>query len=200
MSKGFSLIEVVVASGILLIVLQLVVGAYARFVHVERAGINEQEMQEDIRLVLQLFNREARTAYGTTYQAIVSPVTHQPNGIVFRNQEGICVKYEHLAAPSFSLQRSDSAGLSDLFVNRGHNCADPVIYNGPQRLTDDTATEIVSLQFDARAAIAQAPPSFFLAGQGFVTVRLQVRSSAINNPVLLQSTVTSRQFISYPPP
>lgn len=195
MPRGFSLIEVVVAIGILSVVLQLVLGAYARFVHVEREGINEQEMQEDIRLVLQLFNREARTAYGTTYQALLGG-----SSIVFRNQEGVCVQYEHIAAPSFSLQRSDSTGISDLSVDRDHDCADPLIYNNPQRLTDEMSTVVVGLQFDARAAVAQPPPSFLLAEQGYVTVRLLVRSTTVVDPVALQSTVTSRQFITYPPP
>lgn len=204
--SGFTLIEVVIAIAILLVVLQLVVGAYARFVRVERIGIHEQEMQEDIRLVLQLFNREARTGYGTTYQTnnLNPSASNARTRLYFRNQESDCVKYELIDNGPLDkgLFRSDTAGTG---TDPLADCAG-VTYNTARRLTDAKATIITKLEFVPRPAKlfrpdpVGPPDPLRLGEQGYIQIHLQVTSPppSSGKPTILQSTVTSRQFIPYP--
>ncbi len=194
--SGFTLIEMIIAVGIFVLVLQVVAGAYGRFVRVEREGIGQQEMQEDVRLFLQLFNREARTAFGNTYQRVVVPYP----GIVFRNQENHCVVYY---VQNGAIFRSDTAGDDRIAptVAADVPCADFNIYNGRphRRLTDARNTVVESLAFDAPYALPPFPSQDTLTQQGFIVVYLSVRSKGPDAELMqLQSTVTSRQLIPYP--
>lgn len=173
------------AIGILVLLLTVVTAAYGRFVGVQREGIGQQEMQEDIRLFLQLFNREARTAFGTTYQE-----TTNPPGIVFRNQESTCVFYAYDIGQK-TITRAEATPAAD------HPCADLGIYSTRQRLTDRQDTVIADLRFEATAALTD-PTTSFLTQQGFITVYVSVHSAVDpSQPMQVQSTVTSRQFAPY---
>jgi len=184
--SGFTLIETIVSIGILTVLLTVVAAAYGRFAGLQREGIGQQEMQEDVRLFLQLFNREARTAFGTTYQA-----TTNPPGVVFRNQEGRCVLYAFSAVDG-TITRAEATPALD------HPCADPAIYAAPRRLTDRDNTVVADLTFEAVSAAPAWPASGPLTQQGFITVYLGTHSAADPSNVLqLQSTVTSRQFTPY---
>ncbi len=193
--KGFTLIEMIVAIGIFVVLLQIVAFTYSRFVGVERQNIGQQEMQEDMRLFLQLFNREARTGFGNTYQTI-------SHGVVFRNQEGVCVKYEHDTA-AHALLRSDSTNKSESNLDASHDCADPIVYNAARLLTDSENTVIEELSFEAVAAQPPflpppAPPVTQLTQQGFITVHMRIRAAADQTEgTRLQSTVASRQTLPY---
>ncbi len=185
--KGFTLIETVVSLGILVVLLTLVAGAYGHFIGVEREGVGEQEMQEDVRLFLQLFTREARTAFGNTYATLDNNA-----GITFRNQEGHCVRYR-INSSAHTLERAE-ANPPDL----DHHCADPVIYGPDRTLTDSQNTVIVSAEFKAVSAKPEFPERSPLTQQGLVTVSLKARSAIdATDAIGLQTTVTSRQFTPY---
>src|SRR3989344_5353947 len=81
---GFTLIEMLVAISIFSIVLLIMLGIFSRFVTTQRRGIGEFRLQEDLRLAIELFNREARTSYGST-------LVHDGPAVLFRNQNGHCV-------------------------------------------------------------------------------------------------------------
>lgn len=191
---GFTLIEMIVAVGIFVIILQIVAGAYGRFVSIEREGIGQQEMQEDIRLFLQLFNREARTGFGNTFQPVIVP-----KGLVFRNQENSCVLYYAAQGRIF---RTDTEGLNPA-VAPDANCADQDLYRGVHRqLTDGKNTVVENLTFEAVSAQPTSQPNVPAQGpltqQGFIVVNITVRPNSPHAEVMrVQSAITSRQFIPY---
>jgi prepilin-type N-terminal cleavage/methylation domain-containing protein len=198
-NKGFTLIEIIVALGIFVVMLQIVAFTYRRFVTVERQSIGQQEMQEDMRLFLQLFNREARTAFGNTYQAVIIPPGIIGSGIVFRNQEGRCVRYAHeVTADTQFITRSEALPATDA------NCADLNLYNtaNTRRLTDIENTFVEELNFHAVSAQPpfSVPAVTQLTQQGFITVRMRMRARAEQNEgTRLQSTITSLQTLPYTP-
>lgn len=181
--NGFTLLEMVFAMGMFVLLLLGIAGVYGRFVHAQRLGISQQEMQEDVRLILQLFNREARTAYGNTYE-------EEPSGIAFRNQEGQCVHYKFAAAEQ-SVMRAEAPGAAAPGAPPPP-CLDTDMYAQYRRLNDKHNTIIEQLKFSAIKADPQAR-------QGLITVYLSVHPAADPAQTMhLQSTVTSRQFTSYP--
>ena len=178
-AAGFTIIETIVAIGILSMVLAVVASSYGRFASVQREEIGQQEMQEDTRLFLQLFNREARTAYGSTYQK-----TAQPRGIVFRNQERRCVLYAYDTG-NHSITRAEAEPAPT------DSCAGAV-YDQARRLTDVQNTIVTSVNFDVYPATGEK--------QGLVSVQLQLHPAADpTNITHVQSTVTSRQIVPYAP-
>jgi hypothetical protein len=163
-------------------------------IEVQRGGIGQQEMQEDVRLFLQLFSREARTAFSNTYVKIENP----PGGVVFRNQEGRCVYYAHAtgAGGAQSITRAEATPPLK------HPCTDLGIYPAGRTITDTKNTVIADLRFEA----VSAKPAFSttdtepkpLMQQGFVTVYLTTHPiNEAGERLYLQSTVTSRQFTPY---
>lgn len=181
--NGFTLLEMVFAMGIFVLLLLGIAAVYGRFVHAQRLGISQQEMQEDVRLILQLFNREARTAYGNTYEETVSPP-----GMVFRNQEGQCVHYKFDAAAK-SVMRAEAPGTPAPGAPPP-SCLS-TSYTQYRRLNDKQNTIIEQLKFSP----IKADP---LARQGLITVYLSVHPAADPTQTMhLQSTVTSRQFTPY---
>jgi len=185
--KGFTLLETVVSLGILVILLTLVAGAYGHFISVQRLGVGQQEMQEDVRLFLQLFTREARTAFGNTYA-----ILDKGEGVVFRNQEGHCVRYRVNTA-AHALERAEAYP-----PELDHHCADPTIYPPDRVLTDEQNTVIADAHFDAISAEGAFPKRDPLTQQGLITVSLRVHSKADpTDPLHLETSVTSRQFTPY---
>ena len=87
--RGFTLIELIVAAGIFSVFIIVIVGLFGQFVFTQRRDVAEQDLLEDLRLSLETFNREARTAYGDTF------LSARPDGtsVIFRNQNGACVNY-----------------------------------------------------------------------------------------------------------
>ena len=189
-SSGFTLIEVIVSIGILVVLLQLVSASYSRFVGIQRSGIGQQEMQEDVRLFLQLFNREARTAFADTY---VSDIQQPHRGIVFRNQEGLCVYYSYDVTNKVILRAEEKT------PDPSHDCRDTLggVYGAARQLTDDQNTSIDDLRFDAVPAQV-ADGGATLQSQGLVTVVMTVSSKAgPDEKMQLESSVTGRQFTPY---
>lgn len=175
MKKGFTLIELMIAMGILVILLALSVTVFSRFVNHERREISERSLQEDIRFALGLFMREARTAYASTY------VNTDDGGIVFQNQNGRCVKYRRSTQNSW--ERSD--------ITTSGTCDSNTVFTNFDSLTSST-TKITRLDFKMPPDVSVTPG--VLSRQGFVTVVITAASATSAIPALeLQTTVTARQ-------
>lgn len=181
MRNGFTLIEILVAISIFSIMLLLVVGIFSRFIAVQRRDVGEFRLQEDLRLALELFNREARIGYGDTY------VVDQ-NSFVFRNQNGRCVVYR---VANEALQRAEQE------VATG-NC--------PLLTSDEQFQSLTSLTTRVSKVLWQVTPALVsadgtrLEGQGVISLSLQAESRAKQGSSIgVQDTVASRQFIPYRP-
>lgn len=182
-SPGFTLIEVVVAIGIFSLIFAVFIGIFSNFIFNQRRDIAEQNVMEEIRFILELFDREARTAYGSTYT--LTDATG--SSVMFRNQNGLCVTYR-LNTGTKRLERAEQ----DISPSE---CAledfTPAMYlpvTG-QRMA------ITALRFDVRSS-AQSDGQ--LTNQGFITVMMEAQTSNQTvAPVKIQSTVASRQVIPY---
>lgn len=182
MKKGFTLIELMMAMAILVILLTLSVTVFSRFVTNERREISERSLQEDIRFALELFMREARTGYASTYR----PTADGDNGIIFRNQNqkstgGICVVYR---LSGNAMQRAEKT------VPKDEACDETTSFGPFESITGST-THITRLDFKMPAGVSD--PGVMLR-QGFVTVVIEAGSTTSQLPPLqLETTVTSRQ-------
>ncbi len=181
MRNGFTLIEILVAISIFSIMLLLVVGIFSRFIAVQRRDVGEFRLQEDLRLALEFFNREARIGYGNTYSI-------DQNSFIFRNQNGRCVVYR---VANEALQRAEqeiTAGTC-LLVSSNEQF---------QSLTS-SSTRVNKVLWQVVPAIVSAD-GLRLESQGIVSLSVQAESKAKQGSSIAgQDTVTSRQFIPYRP-
>lgn len=174
-TKGLTLIEIMMAMAILVIMLTLSVNIFSRFVANQRREIAERSLQEDIRFALELFMREARTGYASSYQPVAVD-----NGIVFLNQSGACVTYR-LIDSTLSYARAGGT-VSD--------CNSSTPFVDFESVTGNT-TKITRLDFKMPEGVSDNKK---MQRQGFVTVVIEAESENSNIPPLqLQTTVTSRQ-------
>lgn len=192
--RGFTLLEVLVATAILTVVLVVAVGTYGRFARFQRYFSAEQELQEDIRLALQLFSREARTAFGSTFQVI-----DNGRGITFRNQEKNCVQYWH--------------NLSGILVRNEHStsgvdCSELGQYDTTTEVAmTDTSSRVVitKLLFKTQPAKSDPNDPTRLITQGLITIIVEAKPNIVGSsatsewgaPIQLQTAVTSRQLSPY---
>lgn len=182
MSKGYTMIEITIATGIFAVLVVLFVGIFSRFVSVQDRGVSEQGMQEELRSALEIMNREIRTGYGSTYDVSDS----SGRGVIFRNQNGICVHYVWQNA---GLERSET----NTFASQ---CA-PNVFSGLQYASlTSSATQVTHARFDVVRAEQVGDE---LKNQGVVTLVLEAESAQADAaPFQLQSTVASRQVIPFP--
>lgn len=179
--KGFSLIEMLVAISIFSIIILIILGIFSRFVIVQRRDIGEFRLQEELRLAIELFNREARTGFGNTF------VT-EASAVVFRNQRGQCVTYRGAGQ---ALQRAEQE-------QGGQTCAIITDNQLFQSLTS-SQTLITQLQFDALPARVSADGAR-LESQGVLTMSVKATAKTKADTVMaLQNTVTARQLIPFRP-
>lgn len=185
--SGFTLIEIVVAAGIFSVLLLVVVGVFSRFIFVQRRDIAEQKMQEDTRFALELFNREARTAYGSTFETQNSNTVSR---VYFANQNKQCVQYEWNNTEQ-SLRRAESQNGSP------SNCAPGTVAYGDFEPLTSSDLKISKLTFVAHPAAVTGDA---LTNQAFITISLTAHAvNKADKVVTLQSTVASRQLIPYTP-
>lgn len=176
MRKGFTLIELMMAMAILVIMLTLSVTIFVRYIHNERREIAERALQEDIRFALELFIREARTAYASTYTTF-----DNGHGIFFLNQKGECVTYQ---LRNRRLQRGTAAGP----------CVGSPTFASWEEITNQT-TILDSLIFQVPVGVTAGG---VMQRQGFVTIIVVAQSTTSAIPSLaVETTVTSRQVIPY---
>lgn len=176
---GFTLIEIVVAISIFSVILLILVGIFSRFITIQRHEIAEFRLQEDLRLSFELFNREARLAYGSTFAS-------HSNAVLFRNQTGACVTYR-FAGQKFQRAEDDS-------VDRG---ACPVIVDNQLFQTlHSTQTIFEAMRFTVVPALVSGDGTK-LESQGVVTISATARSRGSSKKVPLQNSVSSRQVIPF---
>lgn len=181
--SGFTLIEIVVAVGIFSVLVVIIVGIFSRFIFVQRRDIAEQKLQEDLRFSLELFNREARTAYGTTFSASGSQ-------IYFANQDKRCVTYRWQGQSLLRAESDDPGPACDAAAYPAPGTSfEPVVSS------DVTITDLV---FTAHPAAA---PAGQLTNQAFITISLEAQARhKADKAVALQSTVASRQLVPFTAP
>lgn len=177
--QGFTLIEMVVAVSIFSIILLMVVSIFSRFINIQRHDIAEFRLQENVRLALEVFNREARLSYGNTYAV-------QGTAVIFRNQNGACVTYR-VAEKKF--QRAERNNVD------GVTC--PIITDDQLFQSLHTAqTFFEATQFTAVSARVSGDGAK-LESQGIITMSAQVLSRGSAKKVYVQNSVSSRQFIPF---
>jgi type II secretory pathway pseudopilin PulG len=175
---GYTIIETVVALGVFSLMLLIVGGLFSQFILTQRRDIGERILQEQIRFALELFTREARTAYASTFW-----VSGTGDQITFRNQNGMCVKFR---VQSGAWQRSEVGGSGD---------CESLIYSSFDAITSNRI-RVTNLQFGIPDNITSGG---VLQEQGFVRVSIQAQTVQHAVPPLhLQSSVTSRQVTPYP--
>jgi len=180
-NKGFTLVELVTASGIFVILIIIVTALFSRYMYTQRRDIAEQKLLEELRLSLELFNRETRTAYGSTY--------FLPDGsgqsLLYRNQNKLCVHYR---LRDGRLQRAESEVT-------GTDCRETDFNpSGYANLTGSDIT-ISALRFDITPSTV-GPDG--LDRQGFVTVIISAGNEDFaGTAITAQSTVTSRQVNAF---
>jgi prepilin-type N-terminal cleavage/methylation domain-containing protein len=177
MSRGYTLIEVLVAMTIFSMALLILIGAFGNFSSRQREAIGQQKLQENLRYTLEQINRELRTGFGTSYQLLATGDT----ALTFLNQAGECVLYELQGG---QLLRWVAAG--------GSSCDALGIYSGSKTSLTSPDIEVANLRF---APVAAQPNGDVLESQGFVSMQIIARSAQDPSAELkLQSTITSRQF------
>lgn len=186
-NKGFTLLEVVVSIGIFSMVVILAVGALSRSSFQQRIQIGEQAVQEDLRIALEVFSREARLAYGNTFFS--DDVSGDPY-IILANQYNYCVMYR--------LDKDEEV----LYRNQGEkapgtDCAgvsfDPA---NDQPLTNAGVTHVTDMDFRVRPAAWVGVPGTRkdLTSQGYITLVLSAESPrGTGRPFRVQTTIASHQ-------
>lgn len=181
--NGFTLVEVVVATGIFTTVLLVVSGIFTQHVSSQRRDSAELTLQEDMRFAIESFTREARTAYGSTFA--LGQTGPLGESIVFRNQNSDCVSYR---LSQNTWQRGTAT--------TGSTDCDNQTYQNYAAITSPRL-QVTLLKFIVPSGINGQNGK--LARQGFITVTLEAQHRTASIPAIaLQSTVTSRQVIPYP--
>ena len=184
-SKGFTLIELLVSIGILGLIIALTTGILSRNLGVQRRDIAQQNLQEDVRSAIEIFSREARTGYGSTYALADGRGT----SIVFRNQEGKCVMYK----------RSADKQLERAQVGIGGSDCKASDFGGEvfTRIhSPSTVFEYIRFYSPSTRATSQGLPD----QQGFITLTIRAKGKGQDDASIeLQTSVTSRQATLFEP-
>lgn len=180
MKNGFTLIELVVSIGILSLIMLLATAIFSRNLEVQRRDIAQQALQEDVRFALELFSREARTGYGSTYEL----ADGSGSSLVFRNQAGTCVLYA-INRSTKQLERSETKNLGTTCTASDFTGEKAVSIHSP-----DTLFEVLKFEPQKSEPNSEGLPK----NQGFITIRAQAASKKLPGVRLeLQTSVTSRQ-------
>jgi Tfp pilus assembly protein FimT len=182
-SRGSTLIELLVTISIFTVMIVMVLGIFSRFITTQRRDIAERTLQEDVRLALEVFLREARTAYASSFAlAQDTSVARVGQMIVFRNQNGTCVAYK-LSNESWQRAEAETSTLCE-----------EVTYRSFIPLTA-AHTKVEDIRFILPQGITASNQ---LQRQGFITliIRASTREATVP-PLELETTVTSRQVIPF---
>lgn len=180
---GYTLIELILAVGILVMIMTLVAGIMAHYFTAQRIQIAQAGLQEDVRFALELMTREIRTGYGSTF--ILPDGTGQ--ALTLRNQKGDCVEYR-LNTNTRQIERAEAS------VSSGDACD---LTNASFAAITSHNTSVDILKFDPTKSEATADG--FPANQGFVVITIEASARTGSKlGIALQTTATSRQVILFP--
>lgn len=173
--KGFTFLEILIATSAFLLLMGAVVGVFAAFTGQQRSGNETTTLVSEIHNVLETLEREARTGFGNTFAT--------PDGLPsfrFRNQNGQEVTYRHDAAQK-RIVRGVAGGVSQALTSR--------------------AVQVTALEFRVTAPAVDrgTPPQgpILTGAQGRVTVnaRLCPVGDESARCLTVQTTLTSRQYV-----
>lgn len=180
---GYTLVELLVAIGIFSVVVVMVAGLISRVVFIERRNIAEQALEEDLRFALELFSRETRLAFASTFAL----ADDTGRSLLMRNQNGACVNYRLGEENVFERAEADAQAL---------DCAGADFGDRYSPLTS-RRIRIEKLRFDLPDNVYNQGDNQ-LDRQGFVTIIVKARAVNTSTPAVeLQTTVTSRQVKAY---
>lgn len=181
---GYTLIELLVALGVFSVVVIMIAGLITRLIFIERRDIGEQAIEEDVRFALEVFSRETRLAYASTFAL----ADDTGKSVVMRNQNGNCVNYR-LSNESGAFERAEvsTSGTDCLSASFGSRYA-PLSSN---------LVRFDFIRFDMPDSVYNRGDNR-LDRQGFITVIIKARSrNKATPPLELQTTITSRQVKVY---
>jgi prepilin-type N-terminal cleavage/methylation domain-containing protein len=185
-SPGFTLIELVVATGLLALIMLVSTAIFTRTIAVQRRDIAQQALQEDVRFALELMTREIRTGYGSTYT--------MPQGtgtILFRNQANECAMYK-LNNQTKQIERAATKSPSQ-------ECATSDFSNQSFTSIHSPDTTFEKVTFDSTRSEPQGPNNV-PDRQGFITIMVKAVSRTNADVRLeLQTSIISRQTTIFQP-
>jgi len=167
------------------IMLVVLISAFSRFVQQQTRHTAEQELQEDLRVVLEIFNREARTAYGNTYQRTLLAGNQ---AVSFINQSGNCVVYGLSDQGTILRGEVETCDLPDYLIEDD--------FFAP--LTAESS-KVKIKAFSVQFLRAQVDGQNKLTEQGILSLALNATVEGRDDPIRIQSTVVSRQVVPFLP-
>ncbi len=183
---GFSLVEIVVSTGIVGMIAIISSGIFTRFIVIQRYNIAQQALQEDARFALEFMSREVRTGYGSTLVV----VNGEGTGVSLRNQNGLCVEYR-LEQETGRMERAEVSMPGTDCPHDGFPASAFTPITSGDTLFRTIRFDVVRTEADADGLPDR---------QGMVTVIMEAVSSRRPDIVLsLQSTVASRQVRVFEP-
>lgn len=189
-SKGFTLIELMIAIGIFSVFLIILAGVFSRFIEVERHGIAQGSLILDVQSAMESFIKEARTGYGSTYR------TENGKQVAFRNQAGVCVSYR-LSEVIEGTKKRGIFERAQALGNTSGECSGASFGGAQFTVLTSNTTNISSLFFDTTPS-AYNPTTFALQNQGVITLSITATPTKADiPPIVIQNTVTSRQTRAY---
>jgi prepilin-type N-terminal cleavage/methylation domain-containing protein len=185
--QGFTLIEVIVAVGILAMLLVVISGIIARYFAAERISIAQQNLQEDTRFAVESMAREIRTAYGDSF--VLPDSTGQALTMV--NQNGTCVEY-HLNTDTKQIERAEGgAATSDICSPDNFASQSFVAITSPQTIVQE-------LTFTPTRS--NPSPQGYPDKQGFVVINITAAPKTDSQlAIQLETVAASRQVILFTP-
>lgn len=171
--RGFTFIEILIASGMLVLLLSAVISVFTLFTRQQRTALTAVALVGEVETFLEVFEREVRTSSGTTFE--------NPSGassVRMRNQKGQQVTYR-LDATGRRIVR-EVEGQSD-FVTADTVHVRDLVFSVTKPTVD----------------VGTPPQVPLLTGeQGRVTVGTRLCPLGVDDArcLIVQTTLTSRQY------
>lgn len=185
--KGFSLIELIVAASIFVGVLAFVGGTFSLFVAKQRQQISQQLLQQEVQNFFDVIDREARTAYGETFES--SGCVPVNSCIQFMNQE-----QKYVVSPQVAVKSEYALSGPATDGTRKINYMDKIT-NLPVPLTSDNVN-VTDLKFSwIGVSVASDGTKNYLSGVApRLTISVTVCEKTNSTSCLhAQTTISSRQ-------
>lgn len=192
-SAGFTLMEMVIVSGLFIALLGILGGIFTQFTQNYRRQMRRLEIQQDVMNFVETMDREVRTGFGATFADSAS-------GTVFflKNQNTDCVKYgPGSGANAGRLVRAwGGPGCMEATVDLA--TGDPLTSRRTD-VRDLTFSYVKVPTVDYGAAGAE--DDLLTGEQGRVTLHMRVcpKDAPDTECLKIQTTMTSRQMAVLPP-